>query len=268
MKVEALDRRNPTMVAPATIVAIPSATQVTVHFDGWSNTFDYTASIDGSDQPPERPASLPDIRCVGWCRANGVTLQDVGSRADNTEQSSHGVSWSTPELFVDPVNGDGFSTDWDEELGWWPIYMQQLHDGGTFTCDPDLHPGAASAFIVAAPAPIFGAAPPSAELAASLSGGPGAAGAGIAGGTGGGKSGSAAATDVSSEAALWLSDACSRLSACGHDAVTLLLNGFQRRDAGPFARFATEDQAVLADAELAASLAEAPIQDEVFDAIR
>ncbi|XP_063136489.1 sex comb on midleg-like protein 2 isoform X2 [Rattus norvegicus] len=66
MKIEAIDRKNPFMICPATIGAV-SGDQVHITFDGWSGAFDYWCSYDSRDIFP-----------VGWCRLTGDILQPPG----------------------------------------------------------------------------------------------------------------------------------------------------------------------------------------------
>ena len=62
MKLEAKDRQNPHMICVATITEVKDG-QLLIHFDGWSNNYDYWCE----------PTS-PDIHPIGWCQANGHSL--------------------------------------------------------------------------------------------------------------------------------------------------------------------------------------------------
>ncbi|XP_052027270.1 sex comb on midleg-like protein 2 isoform X37 [Apodemus sylvaticus] len=66
MKIEAVDRKNPFMICPATIGAV-SGDQIHITFDGWSGAFDYWCDYDSRDIFP-----------VGWCRLTGDVLQPPG----------------------------------------------------------------------------------------------------------------------------------------------------------------------------------------------
>ncbi|XP_050997681.1 sex comb on midleg-like protein 2 [Acomys russatus] len=66
MKIEAVDRKNPFMICPATIGAV-KGDQIHVTFDGWSGTFDYWCKYDSRDIFP-----------VGWCYLTGDVLQPPG----------------------------------------------------------------------------------------------------------------------------------------------------------------------------------------------
>ncbi|GAB1303255.1 Scm polycomb group protein-like 2 [Apodemus speciosus] len=66
MKIEAVDRKNPFMICPATIGAV-SGDQLHITFDGWSGAFDYWCDYDSRDIFP-----------VGWCRLTGDVLQPPG----------------------------------------------------------------------------------------------------------------------------------------------------------------------------------------------
>uniref|UniRef100_UPI00402B69A3 sex comb on midleg-like protein 2 n=1 Tax=Arvicanthis niloticus TaxID=61156 RepID=UPI00402B69A3 len=66
MKIEAVDRKNPFMICPATIGAV-YGDEIHINFDGWSGKFDYWCSYDSRDIFP-----------VGWCRLTGDVLQPPG----------------------------------------------------------------------------------------------------------------------------------------------------------------------------------------------
>ncbi|XP_029390132.1 sex comb on midleg-like protein 2 [Mus pahari] len=66
MKIEAVDRKNPFMICPATIGAV-CGDQLHITFDGWSKAFDYWCDYDSRDIFP-----------VGWCRLTGDVLQPPG----------------------------------------------------------------------------------------------------------------------------------------------------------------------------------------------
>ncbi|XP_031226349.1 sex comb on midleg-like protein 2 isoform X2 [Mastomys coucha] len=70
MKIEAVDRKNPFMICPATIGAV-SGDQIHITFDGWSGAFDYWCNYDSRDIFP-----------VGWCRLTGDVLQPPGKIAE------------------------------------------------------------------------------------------------------------------------------------------------------------------------------------------
>lgn len=65
MKVEAVDRRFPYYVCVATITdAQEKNHEVLIHFDGWSNSFDYWCESDAIELHP-----------MGWCETFGWELQ-------------------------------------------------------------------------------------------------------------------------------------------------------------------------------------------------
>ncbi|WAR09360.1 SCML2-like protein [Mya arenaria] len=68
MKLEAVDRKNPMLICPATIGAI-NGDQVHVRFDGWKGAFDYWCKYDDRDIFP-----------CGWCAKNGHPLQPPGQK--------------------------------------------------------------------------------------------------------------------------------------------------------------------------------------------
>lgn len=63
MKLEAKDRLNPSLVCVATITDIRNG-QLLIHFDGWTNRYDYWCRPDTTDIHP-----------VGWCKRHGKELQ-------------------------------------------------------------------------------------------------------------------------------------------------------------------------------------------------
>ena len=62
MKIEIVDRRNPILIRVATVLDI-EAHRFLVHFDGWSNVYDYWVDDD-----------CPDIHPPGWCSKTGHPL--------------------------------------------------------------------------------------------------------------------------------------------------------------------------------------------------
>ena len=61
MKLEA--RLNPSLICVATITDIMN-NELLIHFDGWTNKYDYWCRPD-----------TPDIHPIGWCRENRTKLQ-------------------------------------------------------------------------------------------------------------------------------------------------------------------------------------------------
>jgi len=70
MRLEAKDRKNPRLVCVANIKSIKSrsangmADKVVINFDGWSDTYDYSARLSDEDLHP-----------VGWCSKTGHKLE-------------------------------------------------------------------------------------------------------------------------------------------------------------------------------------------------
>ncbi|XP_040148867.1 sex comb on midleg-like protein 2 isoform X4 [Ictidomys tridecemlineatus] len=67
MKLEAIDRKNPYLICPATIGNV-RGDEVHITFDGWSGAFDYWCKYD-----------CRDIFPVGWCCLTGDVLQPPGN---------------------------------------------------------------------------------------------------------------------------------------------------------------------------------------------
>lgn len=68
MKLEAVDRKNPHFICPATVGALRGV-EVLVTFDGWRGAFDYYCRYDSRDVFP-----------VGWCALTGDNLQPPGTK--------------------------------------------------------------------------------------------------------------------------------------------------------------------------------------------
>ena len=68
MKLEAVDRKNPHFICPATAGALRGV-EVLVTFDGWRGAFDYYCRYDSRDIFP-----------VGWCALTGDNLQSPGTK--------------------------------------------------------------------------------------------------------------------------------------------------------------------------------------------
>ncbi|XP_070567910.1 polycomb protein SCMH1-like isoform X2 [Ptychodera flava] len=68
MKLEAVDRKNPHLICPAT-VALVKDNQIFVSFDGWRGAFDYWCDYDSRD-----------IFACGWCAMAGINLQAPGQK--------------------------------------------------------------------------------------------------------------------------------------------------------------------------------------------
>ncbi|XP_059107566.1 sex comb on midleg-like protein 2 isoform X7 [Peromyscus eremicus] len=75
MKIEAVDRKNPFLICPATIGDV-KGDQIHITFDGWSGTFDYWCKYDSRDIFP-----------VGWCCLTGDILQPPGNIAEKKPKS-------------------------------------------------------------------------------------------------------------------------------------------------------------------------------------
>lgn len=72
MKLEAVDKKNPRLICPATIGDV-SEDNILVQFDGWKGAFDYWCRYDSRNIFP-----------VGWCQKSGHPLQPPGSKGMST----------------------------------------------------------------------------------------------------------------------------------------------------------------------------------------
>ncbi|XP_062847443.1 polycomb protein SCMH1-like isoform X2 [Trichomycterus rosablanca] len=68
MKLEAVDRKNPHFICPATVGALRGG-ELLVTFDGWRGAFDYYCRYDSRDIFP-----------IGWCALTGDNLQPPGTK--------------------------------------------------------------------------------------------------------------------------------------------------------------------------------------------
>ncbi|XP_071451678.1 lethal(3)malignant brain tumor-like protein 3 isoform X2 [Hetaerina americana] len=78
MKLEAVDRKNQSLVCVATVADLLDS-RILVHFDGWADVYDYWAD-----------PSSPYIHPVGWCKENGHPLTPP-----NGYSSPGPFSWET-----------------------------------------------------------------------------------------------------------------------------------------------------------------------------
>lgn len=69
MKLEAVDRKNPRLICPATVGEI-NEDSIFVTFDGWKGAFDYWCRYDSRDIFP-----------VGFCQKSGHPLQPPGTKS-------------------------------------------------------------------------------------------------------------------------------------------------------------------------------------------
>ncbi|XP_003791977.1 sex comb on midleg-like protein 2 [Otolemur garnettii] len=75
MKLEAVDKKNPYLICPATIGNV-RGDEVHITFDGWSGAFDYWCKYYSRDIFP-----------VGWCRLTGDILQPPGTNVSATKNT-------------------------------------------------------------------------------------------------------------------------------------------------------------------------------------
>jgi len=62
MKLEAKDRMNPNLICVATVTDVKDG-QLLIHFDGWSNQYNYWCTSNATDIHP-----------AGWCKKHGYPL--------------------------------------------------------------------------------------------------------------------------------------------------------------------------------------------------
>lgn len=76
MKLEAVDPKHPSYICVCTVVKV-KGTRLRLHFDGWSESYDFWTSADS-----------PFLFNVGWCEKNGQQLHPPRSKRI-LEQWSH-----------------------------------------------------------------------------------------------------------------------------------------------------------------------------------
>ncbi|XP_066555502.1 lethal(3)malignant brain tumor-like protein 3 isoform X2 [Amia ocellicauda] len=77
-KLEAVDKRNPMLIRVVTIIDTDDH-RILIHFDGWSDEYDYWVDTDS-----------PDIHPAGWCAKTGHPLQPPISPQEMFESSEQG----------------------------------------------------------------------------------------------------------------------------------------------------------------------------------
>ncbi|KAM5196692.1 sex comb on midleg-like protein 2 isoform 1-T1 [Hipposideros larvatus] len=85
MKLEAIDKKNPFLICPATIGGV-KGDEVYITFDGWGGIFDYWCKY-----------YCRDIFPVGWCRLTGDVLQPPGTHVPITKNIAKTQSSSSKE---------------------------------------------------------------------------------------------------------------------------------------------------------------------------
>ncbi|XP_073672672.1 lethal(3)malignant brain tumor-like protein 3 [Garra rufa] len=78
MKLEVVDKRNPALMRVATVVDTDDH-RLRIHFDGWTDEYDYWIDADS-----------PDIHPAGWCAKTGHPLQPPLTPQDMFETSEQG----------------------------------------------------------------------------------------------------------------------------------------------------------------------------------
>ncbi|XP_056115226.1 lethal(3)malignant brain tumor-like protein 3 isoform X1 [Rhinichthys klamathensis goyatoka] len=78
MKLEVIDKRNPVLIRVATVVDTDEH-RLLIHFDGWTDEYDYWTDADS-----------PDIHPAGWCAKTGHPLQPPITPQDMFETSEQG----------------------------------------------------------------------------------------------------------------------------------------------------------------------------------
>uniref|UniRef100_A0A8C1IVI9 Scm polycomb group protein homolog 1 n=1 Tax=Cyprinus carpio TaxID=7962 RepID=A0A8C1IVI9_CYPCA len=99
MKLEAVDRKNPHFICPATVGALRGV-EVLITFDGWRGAFDYYCRYDSRDIFP-----------VGWCALTGDNLQPPGTKESINIPKKRGpkpgskLSWAKRTAWLEETIG-------------------------------------------------------------------------------------------------------------------------------------------------------------------
>ncbi|CAF1216648.1 unnamed protein product [Adineta steineri] len=111
MRLEAKDRKNPSILAIANVVEVYEDNRIRINFDGWTSTFDYTVEVDNSDLHP----------CGYWEYIQRVLYKNVDTtkpnphltftRYDKPKSYDGRFSWRNylTELNVEPVPFECFN---------------------------------------------------------------------------------------------------------------------------------------------------------------
>nr|XP_054099955.1 lethal(3)malignant brain tumor-like protein 4 isoform X2 [Callithrix jacchus] len=128
MKLEAVDRKNPSLVCVATIADIVED-RLLVHFDNWDDSYDYWCDVNS-----------PYVQPVGWCQENGRTLIAPQGYPDPenfswTEYLEATQTNAVPAKVFKMVHFDG----WDHKYDYWvEADSPDIHPIGW--CDVTGHP--------------------------------------------------------------------------------------------------------------------------------
>ncbi|XP_033112924.1 polycomb protein SCMH1-like isoform X1 [Anneissia japonica] len=98
MKIEAVDRKNPHLICPATIGSVKDTT-LFINFDGWRGAFDYQCEYDSRDIFP-----------VGWCALTGHPLQMIGNKGQPKMRRASSTSSSNNNNIERPLSVSPAST--------------------------------------------------------------------------------------------------------------------------------------------------------------
>ncbi|KAM9055314.1 lethal(3)malignant brain tumor-like protein 4 isoform 2-T2 [Megaptera novaeangliae] len=118
MKLEAVDRKNPSLVCVATLADIVGD-RLLVHFDNWDDSYDYWCDVNS-----------PYVQPVGWCQEHGRTLiapqgYPEPEKFSWTEYLEATRTNAVPAKVFKMVHFDG----WDHKYDYWMD-----------TDSPDIHP--------------------------------------------------------------------------------------------------------------------------------
>uniref|UniRef100_A0A8C5F7R2 L3MBTL histone methyl-lysine binding protein 4 n=1 Tax=Gadus morhua TaxID=8049 RepID=A0A8C5F7R2_GADMO len=76
LKLEAVDRKNPSLVCVATVADVIDQQRILVHFDNWDDSYDYWCD-----------SSSPYIHPIGWCREQARPLTAPQGNPGNTSHT-------------------------------------------------------------------------------------------------------------------------------------------------------------------------------------
>jgi hypothetical protein len=131
MKLEAIDKRNPVLIRVATIADVRSS-QLRLHFDGWSDIYDYWVDDDCADihppgwchrtghplTPPLTPADLAAAPVQGNCPTPGCTgIGHIKGAKYTGHHSAFGCPYSAPNKDKEWALSDRLGSRTEPDIG-------------------------------------------------------------------------------------------------------------------------------------------------------
>ncbi|UJR35583.1 hypothetical protein I4U23_028336 [Adineta vaga] len=103
MRLEAKDRKNPSILAVANIIEVYEDNRIRINFDGWTSTYDYTVETDHSDLHP----------CGYWEYIQRVTYNNINTNKANPHLTFN--RFDKPKSYNGPFSWRNYLTEKNEE---------------------------------------------------------------------------------------------------------------------------------------------------------